>query len=347
VDLIRTVAIVGVILLHAANDLTIQQMNQFEIIRWCTVDIYQSVGRIGVPLFVMLTGALLLQPSKNESLSVFFKKRWARIGLPFIFWGAAFFAWDFLVEHQAFTSSAIIQGILTGPYYHFWYIYMLAGLYLLTPILRIIMAHADQKIMKYLVILWVLGAAIVPFAGLLTTYHLDSDVLTITGYVGYFVLGAYLLTVRIRRSTLLIFMSLGLALTVIGTYVMAATVGGGKMYFFQEYLSPTMILASVMLFLLLNTIQPPSNQTETNPKVPGQPKARKLLSVISQNTLPIFLFHVMILEALQKGYFGFTLNGNTVNSIIGVPLITVVTLFICLAVIIPLKKIPVLKRLIG
>ena len=346
-DLIRTVAIVGVILLHAANDLTIQQMNQFEIIRWCTVDIYQSVGRIGVPLFVMLTGALLLQPSKNESLSVFFKKRWARIGLPFIFWGAAFFAWDFLVEHQAFTSSAIIQGILTGPYYHFWYIYMLAGLYLLTPILRIIMAHADQKIMKYLVILWVLGAAIVPFAGLLTTYHLDSDVLTITGYVGYFVLGAYLLTVRIRRSTLLIFMSLGLALTVIGTYVMAATVGGGKMYFFQEYLSPTMILASVMLFLLLNTIQPPSNQTETNPKVPGQPKARKLLSVISQNTLPIFLFHVMILEALQKGYFGFTLNGNTVNSIIGVPLITVVTLFICLAVIIPLKKIPVLKRLIG
>jgi surface polysaccharide O-acyltransferase-like enzyme len=347
VDLIRTVAIVGVILLHAANDLTIQQMNQFEIIRWCTVDIYQSVGRIGVPLFVMLTGALLLQPSKNESLSVFFKKRWTRIGLPFIFWGAAFFAWDFLVEHQAFTSSAIIQGILTGPYYHFWYIYMLAGLYLLTPILRIIMAHADQKIMKYLVILWVLGAAIVPFAGLLTTYHLDSDVLTITGYVGYFVLGAYLLTVRIRRSTLLIFMSLGLALTVIGTYVMAATVGGGKMYFFQEYLSPTMILASVMLFLLLNTIQPPSNQTETNPKVPGQPKARKLLSVISQNTLPIFLFHVMILEALQKGYFGFTLNGNTVNSIIGVPLITVVTLFICLAVIIPLKKIPVLKRLIG
>jgi surface polysaccharide O-acyltransferase-like enzyme len=347
VDLIRTVAIVGVILLHAANDLTIQQMNQFEIIRWCTVDIYQSVGRIGVPLFVMLTGALLLQPLKNESLSVFFKKRWTRIGLPFIFWGAAFFAWDFLVEHQAFTSSAIIQGILTGPYYHFWYIYMLAGLYLLTPILRIIMAHADQKIMKYLVILWVLGAAIVPFAGLLTTYHLDSDVLTITGYVGYFVLGAYLLTVRIRRSTLLIFMSLGLALTVIGTYVMAATVGGGKMYFFQEYLSPTMILASVMLFLLLNTIQPPSNQTETNPKVPGQPKARKLLSVISQNTLPIFLFHVMILEALQKGYFGFTLNGNTVNSIIGVPLITVVTLFICLAVIIPLKKIPVLKRLIG
>jgi hypothetical protein len=55
----------------------------------------------------------------------------------------------------------------------------------------------------------------------------------------------------------------------------------------------------------------------------------------------------MIIEALQKGYFGFTLSSNTLNSIIEVPLITVVTLFICLAIIIPLKKIPVVKRLIG
>src|SRR5208337_1005612 len=174
VDLIRTIAIVGVILLHASNDLTIQQMNQFEIIRWTVVDIYQTIGRIGVPLFVMLTGALLLQPSKNESLSVFFKKRWARIGLPWIFWGGAYFAWDFLVEHQAFTSSAIIQGILNGPYYQFWYLYMLVGLYLLTPILRIFIAHADQTIIKYFVILWFLGVAIIPVFGLLTTYQLSS-----------------------------------------------------------------------------------------------------------------------------------------------------------------------------
>jgi len=63
--------------------------------------------------------------------------------------------------------------------------------------------------------------------------------------------------------------------------------------------------------------------------------------------LPIFLFHVMVLESLQRGYFGFAINGSTINSIVGIPLITVITLFICLAVIIPLKKIPILKRLIG
>jgi surface polysaccharide O-acyltransferase-like enzyme len=342
VDLIRTIAIVGIILLHASDDLTVQQMSFLEIFRWTTVDFYQSIGRIGVPLFVMLTGALLLEPSKNESLTAFFKKRWARIGLPWIFWGGAYFAWDFLVEHQAFTSNAIIQGILNGPYYQFWYLYMLLGLYLLTPILRIFIAHADQTTIKYFVVLWFLGVAILPVFGLFTAYQLNSLVFTITGYAGYFVLGTYLLMVQMRRSTISIFMILGIALTVIGTYVLAATVGGTEQYFFQQYFSPTLILASVMVFLLILTIKPPSVQKTTNLST-----GNKLVKVISENSLSLFLFHVMILESLQRGYFGFAINGNTTNSIIGVPLNTVITLFVSLGIIILLKKIPYLKKLIG
>ena len=73
-DLIRTLAIIGVVILHAANEAIVPQvMNQTEIYRWWMVNIYQTLGRTGVPLFVMLTGALLLQPSKIESLSVFLR----------------------------------------------------------------------------------------------------------------------------------------------------------------------------------------------------------------------------------------------------------------------------------
>jgi len=141
---------------------------------------------------------------------------------------------------------------------------------------------------------------------------------------------------------LLGFMVTGLVLTAVGTYVIAATVGGPHTYYFQDYFSPTMILSAVMLFLLLNTIKGPSNQT----KIP-HPKINWLLRQISQSTLAIFLFHVMVLESLQRGYLGFTISGNTLNSIIEIPLITVVTLFICLGVILPLKKVSVLKKLIG
>jgi surface polysaccharide O-acyltransferase-like enzyme len=306
------------------------------------VDIYQSLSRVGVPLFVMLTGALLLQPFKeNEPLKVFFRKRWVRIGLPFLFWGAAYFAWNVFVHNEAVTANFIIQGVLTGPYFHFWYLYMLVGLYLLTPILRIVVAHADRKILKYFLAIWFVGAFL-PVLGLFGAYSLDSNVFTVPLWIGYFLLGIYLLNVRIRRVLLWVSMLLGFALTAIGTYTIAATIGGTLTYFFQDYFSPTTILAAVMLFLLLNTIQAPSSQALT-----GHPKISKLLSTISQNTLAIYLFHVMVIEAIQLGFLGFTLSSNTMNSIIEVPLISLITLFICLAVIVPLKKIPVVKRLIG
>jgi len=53
------------------------------------------------------------------------------------------------------------------------------------------------------------------------------------------------------------------------------------------------------------------------------------------------------METLQRGYLGFQLSLTTINPIIGVPIITAATLFITLGIILVLKKIPVLKTLIG
>jgi surface polysaccharide O-acyltransferase-like enzyme len=350
VDLIRTAAVLGVLLLHAANDLTSQTMSSLEIWRWCVVDVYQSIGRMGVPLFVMLTGALLLAPSKqNEELGTFFKKRFSRIGLPFIFWGVIYFIWDFYVENQPATQSFIIDGILTGPYFTFWYLYMLVGLYLVTPLLRVLVANASDKMLKYGFAVWFIGTALVPFIPFISstvlgaTYYLDANVFVIPQYIGYFVLGAYLVNVKvINRKLLAGLTALGITLTAVGTYIIAMTVGGGTTYFFQEYISPTMILSAVPLFLLLNSHKSKPVEIGVKPSW-----SRRIMHMISENTLPIFLFHMIVIYTLQQGILGVTLNGDVVNSIIGVPLMVLVTLAICLAVLVPLKKVPVLKKLIG
>ncbi len=351
VDLVRTVAMIGVILLHASGRWVITgqeltQLNHFEFTNWAVVDVYQTLGVIGVPLFSMLTGALLLQPEKQESLSTFFKKRWVRIGLPTLFWGAAYFAWDFLVQNIEFSSRTFVQGILNGPYTQFWYIYVLVGLYLLTPILRVFIAHVDETIVKYFLVLWFVGVAIVPLFETLTNYTMNNNVFMLTGFIGYFVLGTYLVTVRISRRTIAFLMILGLSSTAIGTYVLALTVGGSEMYFFQQYLSPTIILGSVMLFLLILTFKPPSAiQNGSNQQKLS--KSRRLIKVISENTFPIFMLHVMIIESIQQGYFGFILNRDTLNPIIEVPLLTAIVFLTCLGIIILLKKVPYVKSIIG
>ncbi|MGW8289404.1 MAG: acyltransferase, partial [Candidatus Bathyarchaeia archaeon] len=144
VDLIRTVAIVLVIVLHASTEtVTVaDQMSPEGVTLWWTTNIYDSLARPAVPLFVMLSGALLLQPAKlDEPLGVFFKKRLNRIALPFLFWGIAYFAWRAFVNGETLTANSILQGVLTGPYNHFWFLYLLVGLYLLTPVLRVLVAH--------------------------------------------------------------------------------------------------------------------------------------------------------------------------------------------------------------
>jgi surface polysaccharide O-acyltransferase-like enzyme len=123
---------------------------------------------------------------------------------------------------------------------------------------------------------------------------------------------------------------------------LAATGAGTEMYFFQEYLSPTVMLASVMVFLLLLRLQPPSTQKEAH-----YSKLSKLVKLISQNTLAIYFVHIIVLESFQKGYFGFAINRTTVNPAVEIPVITVLVLFVSLAVVVLLKKIPYMNKLVG
>ena len=146
-DLIRTLAIVLVILLHASNETL--QASSVPAAYWWTAVVYKSLALSCVPLFVMLSGALLLQPAKlNEPIRVFLKKRLSRHWIGFCFLERSLSCMEFL--HQLkypVTLSNIGQGILyglfSGAYYQFWFIYLIVGLYLITPILRVIIAYGN------------------------------------------------------------------------------------------------------------------------------------------------------------------------------------------------------------
>jgi surface polysaccharide O-acyltransferase-like enzyme len=333
-----------VILLHASIEpipATVVPGSSDVLVQWWSVNIYDSLARPCVPLFVMLSGALLLSPSKiDEPLKVFFKKRVSRIALPFLFWMGAYFAWDILVDHQTLTLQFVGEGILGGPYIHFWFFYMLIGLYLVTPLVRIFVAHASRRLMKYFFVIWLIGVSVVPLLNLLLAYNLNNNVFLITGYIGYFLLGLYLLDTQINKKLLLLATFTGFIWTTLGTYWITATVGGAEQFFFYDYFSVGVILSSVALFLLLSQAQYSKIQSRF-------PKIDRLIHYISINTLAIYLFHFMILETLENGYLGFRISLATINPIIEIPLLTGVTLIICLLILYPLGKIRYFNKLIG
>jgi len=166
----------------------------------------------------------------------------------------------------------------------------------------------------------------------------NSDMFPLLGFLGYFVLGAFLPRIKVKTKYLIVFIIVGLITISIGTYYMA-WFGNLKLYFFQEYLSPFVIATSMLFFIVL---------FRTTSK--GLQKHKRLdliVNTISDYTLPIFLLHPIIMESLQNGYFGFAINGNIINQVIEVPILTFATLAICLAIIIPVSKIPLIKKLVG
>jgi surface polysaccharide O-acyltransferase-like enzyme len=343
-DLIRTLAIFLVILLHSSNEAL--QAFSVPAAYWWTAAVYKSLALSCIALFVMLSGALLLQPAKlNEPIRVFLKKRLSRLGLAFVFWSMIYLAWGFYIGKVPITLSNIGQGILrdlfTGADYQFWFIYLIVGLYLVTPILRVVIASGNQRIIRYLIALWFTGVAIVPLVQLVLGFTIDDRIFLIGGFIGFFVLGTYLQKIKLRLSILYVLLIASFFATLFGLWLLnypLSAIGQGS--FFFSYLTFPAIVGSVALFLIL--LKYPADWPGTNNKV-----AKKFIQAISKNTLPIFLFHVIILETFERGLIGFKLSFTTLSPVIEIPLLAVLTFFITLGLVLLMKKVPVLRKLIG
>ena len=126
IDIIRIFAFIFIVLLHTLN-------RQYGINVWMGG---YAVISIGVNLFVMISGYLLLDKSENAAL--FFKKRILNILPLFIV---------FNVIYIYFLKVPIVP-ILKGKSFaapHFWYIYMILGLYFLTSWLQKVLKYAEKE----------------------------------------------------------------------------------------------------------------------------------------------------------------------------------------------------------
>jgi surface polysaccharide O-acyltransferase-like enzyme len=308
-----------------------------------TIDVAYSFVGIGVPLFFMISGALLLQPSKlDEPIGLFLKKRVARVGVAFLFWSVIYFLWAYYVQGTPLTFYTVTQELLQGgAYYQFWFIYAIMGIYLLTPLLRMMVKNAKRDILRYLIVLWIIATFVPPLVHLATGLAIDDTLLVLSGYIGYFVLGVYLMNVKVKTKTLVALLAIGVSLTFLGLLLMQGPFNYlGQYYFFDGYKSFTVLLSSVAAFLLLCKVR-------SDWPGPAKPWLGGFMHTVGENTLPIFFMHVIIVQLLNFGTFGLQISLTSMSPFIEIPLATALTLLICLTVIVPVKKVPALAKLIG
>jgi surface polysaccharide O-acyltransferase-like enzyme len=118
-DLIRTYAILAVIGIHVSAPL-VNKWTAISMQWWWIGNLFNFACRPSVPLFVMISGMLLLNNRNTEGVYLFFKNRFLKVLIPFIFWAVIYYFWIAIVNNRSFSFFALLKQLFEGPIYiHF------------------------------------------------------------------------------------------------------------------------------------------------------------------------------------------------------------------------------------
>jgi surface polysaccharide O-acyltransferase-like enzyme len=230
-DVLRVVACFLVVMVHAASGYFFNFQSSAEHF-WG--NFYGSFARTGVPLFVLISGVLLL-PVKQTTTN-FIKRRFTRVFFPFVLWSIIYVVIGYISEGNEVKS--LVFNILKLPFQfpenglHLWYFYVLLGLYLLIPIISPWLASASKREELLFLSIWAFSM-LVPFVRKAfpqpfgeASWNDFGTFYYFSGYIGFLVLGHFLYKYNnLKRNASI---SLGVMLFLIG-YILTFV---GQQYIF-------------------------------------------------------------------------------------------------------------------
>lgn len=331
-DLLRIMACLAVIVLHVAA------LNWYKIsinsTTWQILNIYDSLVRWCVPIFIMLSGMFFLNPKKNIKTSKIYIKYIPRILISLIGYSIFYYLFlayiDNIIIDKAFIID-MLRKILNGNVrYHLWFLYIIIGLYIVTPLIRVFINGATKRQIEYFLLIGFIFSIFIPtliqinpFDELLVNFN-KLQVNFMGGYGLYYVLGYYLSEYEFNRKSRYFCYSLGVvsAISTISlTYIISIRRGGANTLFY-EYMTPNVMFMSVAVFILFRYFISKINFKDYQVNIISK------LSAISFN---IYLIHDAIMVIINKMSLF-----NNINSFIMIPLksfsIFIVSIFIALII---------------
>lgn len=301
-DVIRIIAVLAVIMIHVCNPLIKSQKGTFA---FYLGNVFDSISQLGVPLFLMISGALMLNQNKSLPAKTIYFKHIKNLLLLIIFW-AFIYAMVYQIIYPAIDGQAIsikefLKSILLGQF-HMWYLYMLVGLYAITPILRCITTNDNKNKVLLLIGLCLLFTFVQSIIIELSTYHYVFDLIAefinlfklgfISEYIAYYLIGWYVVRIGLsQKQKRYIYLFGGLSIAVIILYV-GFTASYSIIYSSQSLF---MFLYSLSIFVLLNNIN--YNKIENS-------KFAKAVITTSKLTFGVYIVHIFFWKSISNALFG-------------------------------------------
>lgn len=350
-DYLRVLAIFGVLLNHISSNWT-----GGEFLNSLIALGYNSLGRIGVPLFLMLTGILLL----NNKLPIkdFIKRRYPRVIIPFLFWIVLFMLYKLFVLQPSLLSGDTVKFIVNCFFTDRWYVWMILGVYLVIPIFASFIKGTKLEGVKYFLIIWFITTGLITLSKTFGFNLHYLDLAIFSGPIGFLMLGYYLHNkkINISPSKIVIFsLFIFIIFTLIKTYILHQDLTlsfSFRYYIFtvkshleNDTISIIQIAALFLIIKYLPMIKSGISQKIT--KFCTKEKMLLLIISISQASYGIYLCHYFITLTISKILKTYHFTYTSLPSIIFVPLLAVSVLLLSYGIMMILNKVPIINKLIG
>jgi surface polysaccharide O-acyltransferase-like enzyme len=330
-DQLRALAIVGVIGIHAAHSF----LNSF------TGASFLFISDFGVPIFLMLSGVLLL--NKEYKIREFLKKRYPRIIIPFLFWGGIYIIFALLFQNMLFHFLSLKTAMLfifnmfigiTGYLPHFWYVWLILSVYLFFPIINKWIKNSSFSEIRYFLLIWFITS-------IFTTFDLPYyfvDLRYFAGSIGFVILGYYLANDNNKIiGNIFLWPFLFIISTVVRIVCYDLNI---DMNHFIIYTTLSVIQATSFFLMIKNL-----NNNGLFTKVSSFMKngiVGNLTVSLSRYSYGIYLSHMLVILS-----FRILIDFANESAIEWIPLLIIVALFLSWGILIILDKIPVLNKITG
>ena len=343
-DILRILAAFSVVMLHVSSRYIMG--NPVDRADFYFANFYDSINGFGVPIFVMISGAIFLDKEKEIDVKSLWIHNILRILIVFILWNYAYYVYQSIHEwHFDFIHASVertIKGIVYGSD-HLWFLAMLIGLYVLVPVLRTWLVKATKQNIEYFLMMFLIFNVLKTSAVLITessmVFKLSQtfSFVEFSGFLGYFVLGYYLTNYeppkRLRQA---IYASVPFAAAL--NYLISM-----KLSLRDDSYNPGVYdCFGIFTFIEVTALFMAVTILVKRRKKDFRPATQKFLKNLSNDTFGVYLIHLGIIDYLfTEGYFAYF----TPAAALQIPL--AIAIFISASLVSALlRRIPVIGRYI-
>ncbi len=285
IDYLRVFSIFMVMLLHCICDYYANIANAGKTL-WYIIGYANELSRVGVPLFFMISGYLLLNKDITD-IKAFYKKRFLKIGIPFILYDIFYYIYMNCSHGNNISVSGFFKELINcGSTYHLWFVYSILFIYLLMPFLQMIVKNCDTKKLMLLFVIAIFQTSIRPLINTLAngSFYVFMADDGLTGYIGYVLLGFILGTCDLKKNTKNIIYALSAATLIIAPlYSMFTVLSTGNFLFMSGYSLNHYVEAAGIFIWCKEYLH----------------KESKIITKLSALSFTAYLIHVFFLEVLK------------------------------------------------